>query len=136
MTALLAYYNSTAAPEEAATEEAAAEEEEVVSTDELNVFGKVQLSDLTRSMVPESQWAEFSDLLLQKLTCKKQIAFAERLLGKPEQQSGEVAGELVKDMEMATRYPPVVDISPDVPKIVEMIGELVKYFEEAKGKEA
>ncbi len=137
VTALLAYYNSMAAPEEAEVEEAVAEAEaEDVSTDELNVFCKVQLSDLTRSMIPDSQWAEFSDLLLQKLICKKQIAFAERLFGKPEQQSGEVAGELIRDMEIATRYPPVVDISPDVPKIVDMIGELTKFFEEAKGTEA
>lgn len=136
VTALLAYYNSKAAPVEAEAGETITEAEaEEVSSDELNVFCKVQLSDLTKSMIPDLQWAEFSDLLLQKLTCKKQIAFAERLLGKPEQQSGEVAEELIKDMEMATRYPPVVDLIPDVPKIVSMIEDLTRYFEDVKGRE-
>ena len=133
VTALLTYYNQSTKPEEIEEEEEPEVVEEV--SDELNVFTKVQLSELSRSMVQDSQWLEFSDLLLQKLACKKQVAFAERLLGKPEQQSSEIASELIRDMEIATRYPPAVDIPPDVPKIVEMINELSQYFEEVKSKE-
>ncbi len=130
VTALLTYYNQTVPPEE--VEEIEAPEDDTVSLT-LNIFNKVALTDLSRSFVPETQFADFSDRLLQKQTCEKQTAFAERLLGRAEQQAIDMAAELIKDMEMATKYPPMIEIPPDIPKIVRLIDELTLSLEGMKG---
>lgn len=135
VTALLAYYNQTVQPEEA--EEGEEEGGAVVEPELsgiLSVFNRVELSELSRSMVPELQLEAFSDYLLQKPQCQKQTAFAERLLGRTEQQSGEIASELIRDMGIATRYPPAIEMPPDVPKIVKLIGELTQSLEAMKAK--
>lgn len=129
VSALLNYYNEKVKPEEV--------EEEIEETGEvdmgelpgmLNLFTRVELSDVTRSFVSEEEWPAFSDFLLQKQLCLKTTILSERLLGKPDQQAHEVGEELLKDMSLATRYPPVLEIQPDVPTIVKLLNDLTASF--------
>jgi intracellular multiplication protein IcmO len=128
--ALLAYYEKEAKPAEEIEEILPEEMEE--KTDELDVFTKIRLPDLTKELIGEATFAEFSAPLLQRSQCFQETEFAGRLLGKLDQQAANTAKEIIKDMQLATSYPPIIKEKPKPAEIVKMINELAVSFEGMK----
>jgi len=127
--ALLAYHNQDAESEFEDEEPEDLEE----STDKLDVFTKVQLSDLTRELVPPADFERFSAPLLPKMLTGQKTEFLERLSGKPESQASAIATEIIRDMELATSYPPAIKEPPVVDDIVILIQELAASLDSMKG---
>jgi intracellular multiplication protein IcmO len=115
--ALIAYYNQTAMPEVSVEEE----KDEIETSAELGVFNRIYLHDLARSMLPSPEMAEQMSPLLLKNQTKQGVNYLLRLLGKNEQYSTNVAQELVHDMEVATKYPPVIEKLIPVAEVVKMV---------------
>lgn len=55
----------------------------------------------------------------------EQTAYIERLLGKTDQYANSIASEIVKDMQMATHYPPEIIDIPTAEELSASIDDLV-----------
>jgi hypothetical protein len=133
VTALLALYEQKTEAFVEAEEDFEEEIEE--QTDELNIFTKVRLSELTQEIVEEDELEEFASPLLQKNMCNKQVEYVTRLLGSSDKKAANIAHEIIKDMLLGTSYPPDIVESPDVPHLVELIEELADSFAKMQGEE-
>ncbi len=102
--ALLAFQSGKDAKEIVRQQEE--EEEEELSTDQLNIFTKLRTNAETRELLLTSNLAEFSMPILDRSYTFNKIEMLERILGRNEQQSRNIAAEIMKDMLMATHYPP------------------------------
>ncbi|MBU1628825.1 MAG: TraM recognition domain-containing protein, partial [Gammaproteobacteria bacterium] len=127
---LLAYHNK-----DANLSLEAEVEEEARAEGRLNVFTKVNLTDVTKQIVSADELPAFSEILLKKSLCGQKIEFSERLCGKTEKQASNLAKELLKDMQTVTDYPPAIQEPPDVDAIVKWIGELSASLETMKGND-
>lgn len=79
-------------------------EEEVVEG-ELNIFAKLQHGEADPAiMVADSEG--FSQALLNVNTTKSKVSFIERLSGKQDKYANNIASEIIKDLQLATHYPP------------------------------
>ena len=125
--ALVAYHDKKTELFESKAESFAEEMEE--STDAFDVFTKIRLPDLTKEMISEDALPDFSAVLLKKLQCTQQLEYVMRLFGKTDKDATNIANELIRDMQMATSYPPAVHEDFDIPKIVQLIHELTASFE-------
>jgi len=125
VSALIAYHNQTeAVPVVSAKEEA----EELVVSNELGIFNKISLHELAKVFVPSPELQDKMSPLLLKAQTLQSIMALLHVLGKNEQFAKHVAEELVHDMEVATKYPPVVDHLLPLPDIVKMINILTESF--------
>ena len=106
--ALLAYHNrNNLADSEMSVEAAAIEEiQEEFEPGRVNIFTRGTLDADTKLYVkPELQEA-FVKALVSKSLVKDKVELIERLLGKSGSQASSVTQEIIKDMLMATDYPP------------------------------
>lgn len=131
--ALIAFHESRG--EVKPVELAVAEEEEklVESNTHLNLFSKVQLLDMVKDVVPADKLKDFSKPLLSKVAAEPPMALAERFAGKPEQKAKEVASSLIRDMEHASQYPPILKHQLSVEDVVKVTTELADSFDDMKG---
>jgi intracellular multiplication protein IcmO len=132
--ALIAYYNKTVSPVEEDLEEEIPEEI-IESIGELNIYHKVVIPSLAQSLVSETQLEELTKPLLVKNSVHPRLEFLIRILGKNAQYAKNVARELVKDMEVATQYPPVIQKQPVVEEVVEKVKQLADSFGTMKGED-
>ncbi|MBA2654548.1 MAG: TraM recognition domain-containing protein [Gammaproteobacteria bacterium] len=116
VSALLAYHERDVAPVK----------EEIISLpeNELNIFTPLRVNEYLLPLLLNNE-DRFKASILNPGTTKDQIGYVERLLGKSEQYANNVASEIVKDMQSATHYPPVVDLRPTGDEIAEVINQLV-----------
>ena len=128
--ALLAFHNKDVSSPETVEEIEVGEAKEGF----LDIFSQVSLSDLTKSLIPDVAFSEFASPLLQKILSHQNVSYSERLFGKTEAQAVKISTEIVRDIEVATKYPPVIKETPDVNKIVALINELSDSFAGMKGK--
>ncbi|MCP3680971.1 MAG: TraM recognition domain-containing protein [Gammaproteobacteria bacterium] len=137
--ALIGYSDSSSGALKSTVDETAIAKEQASieeSATELNVFNKVTLSDLTRLMVPESEFADFSAPLSSRIALESPVAFAERLMGKSAEQGRDIATELIHDMEKATEYPPQTLEQPtSVDRVVQLLNELSSAIEKMVASE-
>lgn len=125
--ALLAYYNQGVEPK--VVEEPEPIEE---STEILDIFTKIQLPKLSLKLIPEDELEAFSLPLLVKSAIRPRIEFIERLLGRAEVQASNMSSELLRDMQLATTYPPIIKTPPNIPEIVRLTKELADSLEKMK----
>jgi len=128
---LLAFHNRhTASSEEEAAD---AEEEEAVEDGRLNIFAKVALDDAVKAIVGKGDINKFSEPLINKVIAKDKIALLERLMGRSSSQAGPMTSEIIKDMSLATDYPPPVEgiLLPEE-EVVAIAGELCDYVTSLK----
>jgi intracellular multiplication protein IcmO len=109
-------------------------EEEGPSADHLDVFTKINLTDFTKEIMGEDATGDFTKAMLQKKACAQQLAYVIRLFGKGDQEASRISQELVKDMQMATSYPPKVYETPDASELVQLIEELAASLKEEKSE--
>lgn len=132
--ALLAVHNRNTQSSEPAEPEVEMEE------DELDIFTKLRIPEAMKNhLLMSDQEAEYFVLpLLNRVTTREQSSILERLTGKIEKHASTVADEIIKDMQVATHYPPLVlDIpqSADLAEVVRELSQSIKTQREQKSAE-
>lgn len=122
VTTLLTFHNQTAKPEK--LEEA----EELVSTSELNIFTRLRVSDDNRHLLITDDLERFGTALLNRTTLNEQMHYLERVTGKQDTQSENIAAEITKDMQAATHYPPIILESITRDEVVPVVDDLIKHI--------
>lgn len=131
--ALLAFQNRHGIAE-ASDEELFIEDEE--SDGALNIFSKVSLNDFVKALVGDRSFVEFSMPLVNKGLTKDKIELIERLLGRSPSQANPMTNEIIKDMTLATHYPPMLfDSLLTSEEVVAIASELCDYVISLKSKE-
>lgn len=126
---LLAFHNRHAVVEE----EHVVEDE--VEEGKLNIFSKVTLADSVKALVGAAQITKFSEPLISKSIAKDKIELLERLMGRSASQASPMTNEIIKDMALATEYPPSLDgvlLTSD--EVVAIANELCDYVTSLKTK--
>lgn len=99
---------------------------------DLDIFRSVNLIDVAIKNVKATELSRFSAPLLNKSTLESPIAYIERLIGQTEQKAKETAKSLIKDMEQATRYPPILKQKLSEAEVVNMLKELIETLQKMK----
>lgn len=129
LSALLAFHNRHAATE---TIEEIYEEPE---DGRVNIFSKVSLSEPVKVLVGKSQFDSFSSPLINRGNAKDKIELLERLLGRSSSQAGPMTSEIIKDMAIATDYPPSVEgVFLPSEEVVAIAKEVCDYVSSLKKK--
>ena len=103
VSALLAFHNRNNMDGE---EEVVVVEEVEEETGRLNIFSKIKLGADIKQLVGATNFEKFSQPLIQKSLIKDKVELLERVMGKPGSQANTITNEIIKDMYMATDYPP------------------------------
>jgi intracellular multiplication protein IcmO len=131
--ALMAIHDREARPAiEGEMEIGEGEEAPVLLEDRIHVFSKASLLELTKSFVGEESWENFSDALLHPKESRQYIEYTERLAGKSESYSIKIANELIKDMELATHYPPDILTKVEASEIMTSLESIIKSLQNMK----
>lgn len=131
LTSLLAFHNRNAASES----DVAAEVEEEISDGRLNIFAKVALDDVVKAIVGAGQVDKFSEPLINKSIAKDKIELLERLMGRSASQANPMTSEIIKDMSLATDYPPPIEgVLLPSEEVVAIANELCDYVSSLKTK--
>jgi len=129
--ALLAYHGHN---EPEPLEELVQEEEEGI----LTIFNRLRQPDNAPKLLVKDIEA-FSKSLLDINATRNYMTTIERLMGAKDRYAGVVAGELIKDFQVATNYPPEDKTMMSADALVDVVNSLnetvVKAREEAKHKE-
>lgn len=129
--ALLAFHNRHAEENEVELAESIAAEqadEEMLEEGNLDIFRKVALGQEVKALVGDSAWAAFCMPLLNKKQVKDKAELLERLMGRASAQANPMAGEIIKDMKLATDYPPQVEgILLSAEEVTAITSELSDY---------
>lgn len=131
LSALMAFHKR----HEVVAEAEAIVEEETLPDGRLNIFSKVILGNVAKSLVGAGQLAAFSLPLLIRSVTHDKVEVVERLLGRSASQVGSMANEIIKDMTYVTDYPPTVEgilLSGD--EVVAIADELCDYVSSLKAK--
>lgn len=130
LSALLAFHNRHAASNEAVEDVV-----EEVNDGRLNIFTKVALDDAVKTLVGKYNFEKFSEPLVNRNVAKDKIELLERLLGRSSSQANPMAAEIIKDITLATDYPPPVDgmLLPSE-EVVAITEELCDYVTSLKTK--
>jgi intracellular multiplication protein IcmO len=130
LAALLAFHNRNESAEEGA--ESIFEEEVSEGDGRLNIFSKVTLDTPVKVLVG-SQFDQFSQPLISRNLAKDKIELLERLMGRSASQAGSMTSEIIKDMAIATDYPPYAeDTLLPSEEVVAIAGQLCDYVNSLK----
>jgi intracellular multiplication protein IcmO len=77
-----------------------------VENGHLNLFSKVLLPEKVKTLVGPATFENFSMPLVSKALIKDKVELLERVMGKTGSQANTITNEIIKDMLMATDYPP------------------------------
>jgi intracellular multiplication protein IcmO len=130
LSALLAFHNR-----HADTEQEEEEEEEELPDGQLNIFSKVLLDEKVKKLVSAGEFTEFAMPLINKNEAKDSMELLERLMGRSASQANPMTTEIIKDMTLATEYPPHVEglLMPSE-EIIAIANELCDYVTSLKTK--
>lgn len=113
------------------------QEEVQISEDQLSVFARVALPQGLENKLPEEDVEQYGMPLVGRARVSQQLSYLERLCGANEGYAIDVAAEIVKDMQIATEYPPSSREVPDpavlADKVVALIGQIDLMREAAEG---
>jgi intracellular multiplication protein IcmO len=113
------------------------DEPEEILDGRLNIFSRVSLPDRVKTLVGNNRLDQFSLPLLNKGFLKDKIGLLERVLGRSGTQVNVITEEIMKDMLLATDYPPDVEglLRPHEEVIVSA-QSLCDYIRTLKGSES
>lgn len=127
VSALLAFHNRNAMPA-AEAEEVAVIEEQQEEIGRINIFSKIKLGEPVKKIIPANDAERFCSPLINKPFVKDKIELLERVLGRPGSQASVISNEIIKDMLIATDYPPSVEgIFLDVEHVTLAAQDIAKY---------
>jgi intracellular multiplication protein IcmO len=133
VTALLAFHNRNEVSEEE-VEAAAVEEQQQQESGRVNLFGRPSLSAQVKNAVGAADIERFSSPLVNRSMVKDKVELLERVMGKPGSQAASITSEIIKDMLMATDYPPDVDgLFRDVEEVTGYVTEVCEYLATLQG---
>ena len=105
-------------------------------SDRLNSFVSVRVTESVRPYFSGERYDQFCKPLLIRHQVREKIELIERLMGRKANQANNIALEMVRDIEVATDYPPVITVRLSVPELVDITQRLVKMLEtQAKSSE-
>lgn len=107
-------------------------EESHEAQEELNLFTNMRLGDREVNQILTSDWQAFSTALINKLQTKEQIEYIERVSGKSGRHSINIAEEIIKDMQMATHYPPKMLYLPSDGEIAMVVNDVIAHIIEKR----
>jgi intracellular multiplication protein IcmO len=96
-----------------------------LAASELNIFTKLRVPPYLRDLILIKDTSEFGKPILEADNTREKIAHVERLLGKNDESSRNIAAEVAKDMQLATYYPPKVETRPTAEELSDLIHSLV-----------
>ena len=96
-------------------------------SDRLNVFVRVAVPEIAQEYMTANNKESFSNALLVKGFVRDKIELTERMMGKKASQASNIAWELVRDMETATDYPPVIRVNLSAPELVKIANDLTAF---------
>jgi intracellular multiplication protein IcmO len=127
VSALLAFHNRNEVSEEEVVA-AAVEEQQWQQAGRINLFTKPILSGLVERIVGAGDLERFSMPLVNRAMVKDKVELLERVLGKPGSQASSITAEIIKDMLMATDYPPEIsDLLQDPAQVASFVREACEY---------
>lgn len=134
VSALLAFHNRAA---ESAVIEEDIDTGEPIDEGRIHIFNKPILDEDIKSMLTgPGELEKFSQPLIIKSFIKDKIELLERVLGRSSSQANGVTTEIIKDMLVATDYPPYVEgIFLDAEHLCEVAQELVDYVRSQEGSD-
>ncbi len=134
VSALLAFHNRNNIADEAEGEIIPFEEEPTAEPGRLNIFVKVGLPDDVKRLIGDHNLETFSAPLILKSLVKDKVELLERVMGKPGSQAQVITSEIIKDMQMATDYPPDVEgLLRSEDDIISAAKELCDFVETLEG---
>jgi intracellular multiplication protein IcmO len=111
-------------------------EPEIEISDRLNAFVRIKVTENVEPYFSGERYEQFCKPLLVKHQVREKIELIERLMGRKANQANNIALEMVRDIEVATDYPPVITVRLSAPELVDITQRLVKMVEaQAKGNE-
>lgn len=123
VSALLAYREEEAM----SVEEVVHEDLTLIPTNELNLFTPLRLSDELRNSILVHDMDGFASPFADPDITRQHLMMTERLLGRGERHSNNVSSEIVKDMQVATHYPPLIHDIPLPEELAELVTNLAGH---------
>ena len=115
---LIAFHNQT-------VEQQQPEEEEAIAPEQLNLFTTLRLADRSREALLISDFDSFSSALINKMPTRDQVQYIERISGKSEKHAENIAEEIIKDMQLATYYPPGIPSQPSGDAVAGSVNQII-----------
>lgn len=103
---------------------------------ELNVFTGIRMSDRLDNLLLVQDRENFVNPLLQHDKTLEQIQYLQRLFGKADDQANNTAIEIIRDMELATHYPPKVEQRPSGSELAVICNNLIEQITVKKQEKA
>jgi len=100
--------------------------------DQINIFMPMRLSDYLEEILLVTERDLFTRPLLDYGPTQEQSAYIERVLGRSEQYATNVAAEIIRDMEMATHYPPIVLDLPSGEEMALVVNDVIDHITHKK----
>ncbi len=97
-----------------------------IPADELNIFTKLRVTDDIRSALLIDNVDQFSEPLLERAPTRSNVLTLERISGKQDKQATNISSEIIKDMQLATFYPPTVRDSIAAPELTSQINDMIE----------
>lgn len=130
LASLLAFHKNINGEPTLEENEAIEEIEEVIG--KLNIFSKVQLADAIKNLVG-SDFDSFKEPLVLRNFIKDKVEVLERIMGRSGSQANNVTAEIIKDLALATDYPPPVEhVLLPKEQVVDIAKELCDYVTSLK----
>jgi intracellular multiplication protein IcmO len=96
-----------------------------LAADELNVFTPLTVTPKLQQCMLVEQPDQFKAAFLQAKTTQGQIAVIEKVSGKFEKHANSIATEIIKDMALATHYPPPIHHILSAAELTEELNKLL-----------
>ncbi len=101
------------------------EEAMELPSEELNIFAPMRSSNYLESVLLVADRSNFAQSILPFASVRDQAGYIERMLGQNDAYANSISGEIVKDMQMATHYPPERTDSPTGDELAAALHQLV-----------
>ncbi len=115
---------------------AVAEEDDSLPASEMNIFTGMRHNDELSRIAIVKDMDSFGQPMLGRASCGERIEYLERLSGKTDKHAQNIATEVIKDMLMATHYPPTIKHMPSGMQTAGVIYELVHMIRGKKKEQA
>lgn len=103
-------------------------EEIELPTGEIDVFTRLTVSDYLGELLMADNLEVFGAELLQRIKTREQIAYISKLDGRTDQYANSIAVELIKDMQLATHYPPETQSLPAAADVANNVLSLIEQI--------
>ncbi len=102
------------------------EEAPELPSEQLDIFAALRIDNSVASFMLVDDYEKFAMPLLNRANSREQVALVERLTGKTDKHAQGIAEEIVKDMGIATNYPPTILDVPSAPELTDVVNELIE----------